>query len=261
HVETVASAVEPLLVPDIPAFLWWKDIPHYEDKLFTRLVEMVDRVVIDSAAFDHPQADLRHVARLVESRPDVLRISDINWGRLTTWRNLIASFWDVPDYRAHLDALDSVILEYEPSAAARDEIAAQPLLVAGWLASRLGWRIVGAPARDEKALRFDLESDSRAIKLELRATDGRGGGGCLRRIVFGSANGVSEFYARLDEGAARLETSAKIGDALQIGRVLAYEAKTQGQRLSRELNILARDEVYEQAVEAVAKLIAVLVRE
>src|SRR5215207_9643118 len=53
-VESVASAVEPLLVPDIPTFLWWQDIPHYEDKLFSRLVALADRVVIDSATFDHP---------------------------------------------------------------------------------------------------------------------------------------------------------------------------------------------------------------
>jgi glucose-6-phosphate dehydrogenase assembly protein OpcA len=33
-VETASTAVAPLLVPDVPVFLWWKDIPHYEDKLF-----------------------------------------------------------------------------------------------------------------------------------------------------------------------------------------------------------------------------------
>ncbi|MFL6229962.1 MAG: hypothetical protein ACJ741_14410, partial [Pyrinomonadaceae bacterium] len=65
-----------------------------------------------------------------------------------------------------------------------------------------------------------------------------------------------EFYARMDEGDSRLATSAKIGDALEVGRVLAYEAKTEGQRLSRELSILARDEVYEQAVLAATRFIA-----
>jgi glucose-6-phosphate dehydrogenase assembly protein OpcA len=47
-VDTAASAIEPLVVPDVPVFLWWKDIPHEEDKLFNRLVELTDRVVIDS---------------------------------------------------------------------------------------------------------------------------------------------------------------------------------------------------------------------
>ncbi|HYX40416.1 MAG TPA: glucose-6-phosphate dehydrogenase assembly protein OpcA, partial [Pyrinomonadaceae bacterium] len=53
-IETVSTAIEPLLMPDMPVFLWWKDIPHYEDKLFNRLVGLADRVVLDSLAFDHP---------------------------------------------------------------------------------------------------------------------------------------------------------------------------------------------------------------
>jgi glucose-6-phosphate dehydrogenase assembly protein OpcA len=62
-VETAASAVAPLLVSDVPVYLWWKDIPHYEDKLFDRLAQMSDRIVIDSAAFDRPYDDLLRLAR------------------------------------------------------------------------------------------------------------------------------------------------------------------------------------------------------
>jgi glucose-6-phosphate dehydrogenase assembly protein OpcA len=258
-VASVASAVEPLLIADIPAFLWWKDIPHDDDKLFARLVEMSDRVVIDSAAFDHPHADLSHVARLVAGRADVLMLSDLNWGRLTAWRNLVAGFWDVPDYRAHLDALDSIIIEYTPTASVPEEIAAQALLTAGWLASRLGWQPTDEKlTRDGNGFRVALDAGGRAINLELRAP-GEGADGALRHVVLRSASGAAEFYAMLDESGTRLETSAKIGDALSVGRVLGYEAKSEGQRLSREMSILARDEVYEQAVAFAAKLIAPLI--
>lgn len=258
-VESVASAVEPLLMPDIPAFLWWKDIPHYDDKLFARLVEMSDRVVIDSAAFDHPHADLARVASLVAERADVMMLSDLNWGRLTAWRSLIASFWDVPDYRAHLDALDSVIIEYAPCALAPEEMAAQALLTAGWISSRLGWQPTDEKlTRNGDSFRAALRVGSRAIKLELRALDGRADG-ALRRVVFRGAEGAAEFYAMIDESGTKLETSAQIGDALHVGRVLTYEAKSEGQRLSREMSILARDEVYEQAVAAATTLIAPLI--
>src|SRR5919206_1565281 len=57
-VSTASSAVAPLLVPDVPVFLWWRDIPHDDDKLFTRLADMADRIVIDSASFDRPHEDL-----------------------------------------------------------------------------------------------------------------------------------------------------------------------------------------------------------
>jgi glucose-6-phosphate dehydrogenase assembly protein OpcA len=252
-IESVASAVEPLLVPDIAAFLWWKDIPNHEDKLFTRLVGMVDRVVIDSAAFDRPRQDLRRVAGLVASRGEEMRLSDLNWGRLTSWRSLVANFWDVPEYREHLDALDRVEIEYEPAACAPEDVAAQALLAAGWLASRLGWRPAGKFFEDDNGLRVGLASGGRGIELVLRAS-GVAGGGALRRVVFRSGGGAAEFYAGLGEGGGTLKTSAKIGDALHIGRVVAYEAKSEGRRLSRELGILARDEVYEQAVAAASGL-------
>src|SRR5215211_5290632 len=66
-VETASTAVAPLLVPDVPVFLWWKDIPHYDDNLFTRLAGMADRVVIHSASFDEPHKDLLRLARLLEA--------------------------------------------------------------------------------------------------------------------------------------------------------------------------------------------------
>ena len=251
-VETVASAIEPLLVPDIPAFLWWKDIPDNDDKLFARLVEMSDRVVIDSAAFDHPHDDLRRVARLVASRADVMLLSDLNWGRLTTWRNLVAGFWDVPEYRAQLDALETVCIDYEPSALAPAEIPAQALLVAGWLAACLGWQPSRSVERDEQCHRAALNVGGREINLELRSVEGQASG-AVKRIAFRS--GRADFYARADESGTRIETQAKLGDALWIGRVLAYEARTEGQRLSRELSIFTRDGVYEKSVASAAQLI------
>lgn len=253
-IESVASAVEPLLVPDIAAFLWWKDIPNHEDKLFSRLVEMVDRVVIDSAAFDRPRADLSRVARLVASRGEEMLLSDLNWGRLTSWRSLVASFWDVPEYREHLDALDRIEIEYEPSAAAPKDVAAQALLAAGWLASRLGWQSSGKIVEDENGSRVGLTSGGREIELVLRAS-GEAGAGVIRRIVFRGGD-AAEFRAGFGASGATLETSAKIGDALHVGRVVSYEAKSEGQRLSRELGILARDEVYERAVIGATQLIA-----
>ncbi|MDQ3743693.1 MAG: glucose-6-phosphate dehydrogenase assembly protein OpcA, partial [Acidobacteriota bacterium] len=99
-VETASTAVAPLLVPDVPVFLWWKDIPHQEDKLFDHLAEMADRVVIDSASFDRPHKDALRLAAILKRGG--LRLSDLNWGRLTSWRSLVASFWDVSDYRESL---------------------------------------------------------------------------------------------------------------------------------------------------------------
>jgi hypothetical protein len=52
-----------------------------------------------------------------------------------------------------------------------------------------------------------------------------------------------------------LETKATIDGKQTIGRVLSYEGKSEGRRLSRELSLLKRDLVYEQALDSAAQLI------
>lgn len=252
---SVASAVEPLLVPDIPTFLWWQDIPHYDDKLFSRLVEVADRVVIDSAAFDHPAEDLARVARLVREHPRVM-LSDLNWGRLTTWRDLVAGFWDVSADRELLDGLDSVEIEFTPPAAAPENVAAQALLAAGWLASRLGWRATGVGA-GESGRAYTLDAGGRTVRVWLRPAGEAGPeAGALSRVTLRNESAGAEFFALKSPDWTKLETSARIGGALTTGRVLLYEASGEGRRLTRELNFLARDRIYEEAVASAAQLTA-----
>jgi glucose-6-phosphate dehydrogenase assembly protein OpcA len=255
-VETASTAVAPLLVPDVPVFLWWKDIPHYEDKLFTRLAGMADRVVIDSASFDEPHEDLRRLARLLEGGR--LRLSDLNWGRLTSWRSLVAGFWDVADYRASLARIERVSIEYDPPDRARSEVAPKALLALGWLASCLGWEVAeaGTPEAGGCA-RFRLRGgDGRDIEAVVAASgDAAGRDGWLTSLTISTAAG-DEFYVELLRDEGKLRTGARLKDVGQtVGRVLGYEARSEGQRLSGELDILSRDEVYERAVTSAVRML------
>ena len=53
----------------------------------------------------------------------------------------------------------------------------------------------------------------------------------------------------------KLETEAQIGSEGSVGRVLAYETRTEAAQLSRELAFLSRDAVYEAAVSRAADLV------
>lgn len=257
-VDTASSAVAPLLVPDVPVFLWWKDIPHYEDKLFTRLAGMADRVVIDSASFDRPHEDLRRLSVLLADGR--MRLSDLNWGRLTSWRALVAAFWDVADYRDSLAQIESIVIEYDPPDRSHAEIAPKALLALGWVASCLGWKVAETGARfDDGRARFILQDGDREIAAVLAATDDVAGrDGWLTSVTISTAAG-DEFFVELLLGEGRLRTGARLrGAGHACGRVLGYEARTEAGRLSAELDILSRDEVYENAVGAAARLLAAL---
>jgi glucose-6-phosphate dehydrogenase assembly protein OpcA len=254
-VETASTAVAPLLVPDVPVFLWWKDIPHYDDKLFTRLAGMADRVVIDSASFDEPREDLLQLARLLEGGR--LRLSDLNWGRLTSWRSLVAGFWDVADYRASLAQIERVSIEYDPPDRARAQVAPKALLALGWLASCLGWEVAdGGSEVSDGSARFRLHSGGRDVEAVLAATgDAAGIDGWLTSLTISTAAG-DEFYVKLLLDEKKLKTGARLKDVGHtVGRVLSYVARSEGERLSGELDILSRDEVYEKAVAAAARML------
>lgn len=256
-IETVASAIAPLLVPDAPVFLWWKDIPHYEDKLFGRLTTMSDRVVIDSSCFDHPHEDLQRLSQIIKEHPQFMTASDLNWGRLTAWRTLISSFWDVPDYRPYLDKIDRLLVEYDSPDFAPEEIAPKALLVTGWFMSRLGWKIEEAKKGEENSTTsFQLSVNERKINVEMRATTRTGhADGMLVALTLSTGDAGAEFHVAFSDDRKKLVTEARIDGQRTIGRVLSYEGKSEGQRLSRELSLLKRDLVYEQALDSAAQLI------
>jgi len=258
-VESAATAVSPLLVPDVPVFLWWKDIPHYDDKLFNDLSAMADRVVIDSASFDHPHDDLLRLAQILKTGR--LRLSDLNWGRLTSWRSLVASFWDVADYRASLSEIESVRIEYDPPDVSRGEIAPKALVALGWIASCLGWEVEAEGSSIEGAeARFKMRGGGREIEAAVVAGDDVAGrDGMITSLTIKTTRG-DEFYVelRLEEG--KLRTGARLaGDGGHtVGRVLGYEPHTEGQRLNSELDILTRDRLYENAVMRAAEMLGTI---
>ena len=255
-VETAATAVAPLLVPDVPVFLWWKDIPHYDDDLFDRMTHLADRVVIDSAAFDHPHDDLLQLAKMIRGKKRGLRVSDLNWGRLTSWRTLLASFWDVTDYRPLLDSVDRFAVSYDPPNAASNEVAPKALLISGWLSARLGWQVVGTARHQNGVIDCDLRAGDRSIVLSLRPdASGEIDDGMISSVTLTSSQGEADFYVALLSGGTKLQTEARRGAQHSVGRVLSYEKRSEGSRLSRELAFLTRDAIYEEALAQAARLL------
>ncbi|HYU99932.1 MAG TPA: glucose-6-phosphate dehydrogenase assembly protein OpcA, partial [Pyrinomonadaceae bacterium] len=151
------SAALPLLMPDLATFLWWRNAPHISDKVLDTLLRATDRLVIDSLEFANPQADLSETNKLYSAKDyNHVGVSDLNWARLTFWRELLADFYDVAAYRTWLDGVDSVQIDYVAPGRDDGSVAPQALLFSGWLASRLGWSLAEErPVRESaQALSF-----------------------------------------------------------------------------------------------------------
>ena len=267
------SVALPLLIPDLTTFLWWRDVVQVSDKVFDTLLRATDRLVIDSAEFEDPENDLVETDKLfVHDSCENVGVSDLNWARLTFWRELLADFYDVPAYQPLLDNVDHVRIDYVGPEHQPTTVAPQALLIAGWLASRLGWKLAGEQslqAKDETtAFKFSRGergssptvregAADREIKLELnRVERGERKPGRLVRVELRTnADEPASFTVTRSADNLHLSTEAKLGLQVHSGRVLPVRNRSAAQLLSREMEILCNDKIYQEALALATTLI------
>lgn len=260
QVNEAPSAVASLLLADLPVYLWWRAVPRLSDRVFRRLTDLADRVVIDSADFADQQGDLIDLAASLRESPRWTAFSDLNWARLTTWRALLASFYDVAEYRPLLDRMSQVMIEYSPLAQDGNAIPARAMLLAGWLASRLGWKLETA-TRSDRTTAFALTTAGGKVTIEFVPTSRQIEPGHLALVKLTSAaDGAAAFNVRRSGDGQRIETSVTLGEERHIQRVLGYEGWSESALIGRELEILGHDRVYEQAILASGELAGALVK-
>ncbi len=279
------SAALPLLVSDLSTFVWWRADVELADKVFQSLMRSADRLLLDSAEFANPPRDLAATHRLfAEGIADRVGISDLNWARLTSWRGLLADFFDVPAYQNSLHRIDLVRIQYVGPESTPETVAPQALLIAGWLASRLGWQLadeqppqvnaatisfkfsggerIAATARSEDAAMSRDSSPGatvRDIKLELSRVDqGERKPGRLAAVELRASSDVSftaSFIVSRSADNIHLIAEAKLGANTERGRVLPVRNRSAAHLLSRELEILCNDRIYQEAVALAAEMI------
>ncbi len=82
--------------------VWWPGDPPFADPIFDQLVEMGDRVVVDSDEFSDLLLGLRRLANLRRRSG----VGDLAWRRLGWWQELTAEFFDAPRFRRYLPNLN-----------------------------------------------------------------------------------------------------------------------------------------------------------
>lgn len=256
--ERIASAVVPLLLPDLPVFLWWTDTPPTERRHFDDLLALADRFIVDSADFARPDVTLaviHEVCRLGRGR---FGVTDLNWARLTRWRELLAQLFDVPDWRPFLDGVTGLHVSFGVDADGRAIHASQALLVVAWLASRLGWRRVERLAPSEAGgLLFDVErSDGRRIRTRVQPVfeqDLDEGDLAAIEIECEREGRIARFGLRRD-GPARARAVVTVDGAVRLSRTVHLPVPTIEDLIGEELTIVASDRVYEEALAALVGL-------
>src|SRR6266699_1937484 len=78
-IRSIANIVQPLLKAHLPVYLWWLGDPPDNETIFNDLVELSNRVIVDSTTCFNPEQDLQTLALLSQAAPNSA-LSDLNWG-------------------------------------------------------------------------------------------------------------------------------------------------------------------------------------
>jgi glucose-6-phosphate dehydrogenase assembly protein OpcA len=128
HLRRLDTIVDPVLVSELPTVLW---CPHGHEDALIAMRHRADVILTDSDELFEPTEALSHAAALLESA----YVVDLAWLRTTPWRERLAASFNSAARRASLRRAAGLSIDH------RQESRASALLLAGWLASRLGWEV------------------------------------------------------------------------------------------------------------------------
>lgn len=255
------SVVIPLLIPDLPAFVWWTGTPPADASHFTELAGLADRLLVDSADFARPEAVLPTLLELVRGRRGSFGVTDLNWTRLTVWRELVAQFFDVPEWRPFLDRVTGLRVGFAVDADGRSIHPSQALLLVGWLASRLGWSVEDHLAPSEAGgLLFRLARQDGTplwVRVRPRFMLGMDEGGMTGLRILSDLDGRhAEFVIkRAEDGSAHAATEVLVDEEVVRQRTVLLPVPGVMELLGEELTITGSDHVYEEALATLCALI------
>ena len=257
--DRLASALIPLLVPDLPVFLWWTGTPPLGTRSFADLLRLTDRLVVDSADFARPEMTLPVIARISDDARGRFGLTDLNWTRLTPWREIATAFFDVPAWRRFLDGITGLSVGFAVDMDGRDIHPSQALLFVGWLASCLGWRPLEALAPSEAGgLLFAIaRPDGARVMVRVRPRFERG---LAEGDVFGirikaTAGGqLAEFVVKRQPDERHQTATVLLDGQRRWERTMPLPSPAIVELIGEELSILGSDRTYEKALDTLVEL-------
>ena len=239
HLESLAG---PLLVSDLPVFLWYPGPFSPSSPEFAGMAALADRIILDSAAAEDCELTLKEIAGLLEEE-ETPAIGDLQWVQLSPWRSLVAELFSSPERAGELGRLTGVEIQHAPDGECR------ALLFTGWLASTLGWSMVDSTRTGNgREVRFSGPSGEITAGMSPASPDAP-----FRRVRLFSEDYGFEVARSRDLSEARTAVT-RDGEPL-AERTVHLGTFDLGVLLGEELRYRGRDEIYEHALRAAVEVL------
>jgi glucose-6-phosphate dehydrogenase assembly protein OpcA len=252
----LTSVVLPLVISDLPVFLWWraKKVDFASVRPF---LSYVDELIVDSAKDEGSCnffSDVIHIigAYLEEKHGAQIVVSDLNWRRSLLWREALALSFD--DQHGHLSvaALGDVKAVDVTYASGKSECGGhlnQTLLYVGWLANKLGWQFKSA-----SRTKVSFTAAGKNVEVNINGVDADAsnvGNICSLQVEFNDRS-LPSVVLQQTSGAPGVQMRAiKAGEspAAAPGEDIRFKVNqaTEGRLIDLELEAIDRDATLEAA--------------
>lgn len=254
--DDMAQTVEGLFVDELRRCVWWRREVEPERQLYRRLAASADRIIIDTRNMHGGGRLLRKVLdQMIHT--DLAVLTDMNWGRITRWRELTAQVFDSSEERRLLSAIHGVEIVSEVSATG--DVPLAPMMYLGWLAVVLKWSFESVSSESAGLLvRFHSHTAEPVIvHLSLLPEPAATGQILSVSILCHDPDGFSVLMER-DGKAPAASIVISSAEAKRVSTCIAFPSLDPVRLLLDEIDYMQRDRVYEDALRVTVRILDTL---
>jgi glucose-6-phosphate dehydrogenase assembly protein OpcA len=258
-VKELASAVQPLLVPDLPIFLWWRGVFLSQKALLEQMLAFADRFIYDGVSWTDLHYTVPQVSDCIERYKDNVGFSNFNWSRLRPWREYAADFFDPGMFE--IRDLNYVRVDFMALPGYEEGYQFRALLFISWMAAQLEWEPVqGKPGVDLALIQFknprgDLINTELAMLPQTSELSQS-----IQKITMGvrRPDDPQEFTIHRDHKDHLMVLSCNRQGTTSIVRKVPHIDSSPAELLYRELGKRTRNHVFEKSFRIAARLIQMI---
>lgn len=164
--ETIPFIILPHFIADLPIYLLWGEDPTKDDlPILNTLLQYATRLIFDSEWTDNLQRFSKTI--LERLKKPVVDMMDMNWTRISGWREVLAQTFDSPEQLEHFQKTKLVKISYNSK---KSELFShhetQAIYLQAWLAIQLGWKFESIEKKDS-IISIYYSSPINSIRIDL----------------------------------------------------------------------------------------------
>jgi glucose-6-phosphate dehydrogenase assembly protein OpcA len=257
-VKELASAVQPLLVADLPTYVWWRGMFLTQRLLVEQFFTFADRFIYDGVGWTNLHFTVLQVADFISKYGDKVAFTNFNWSRLRPWRESIADFFDAGMYEKEVWDLRQVRVDFMSLPGSEEGYQFRALLIVAWLAVQLEWEpVTGRPGLEQAWLEFrDKKGATVHVELAMLPQSGPTSQG-LQSVVLSATSGEHshEFIVEREHRERLMILRHKDETSESVLRTVPHADSSTADLLYRELGRRVRNRVFEKSFKMASRLL------